>query len=465
MNLSSMTPEQLENNIRRIEQALGGGRTQASTPRKLSPREESDAKWRLERIAQEMNVLERPRSYELPPGAGAPAVTEGPLTDEEKRARPMGPEGVWTPQFGRETGNYIRDDGAVTNVGSRGKPAYQEDPNLAEDYERLQQEKRRLEQALAGHQEAMRRDTLAEQGKTPTARDYRETPEGVRDKIVGGAITEIIKGANKLSKADEATVEALVDRKAEIDKILDLGMIEEAGVQRPLTEAETRRLEATSARLQRKVDRLGGAGQPGTGTQEPGGAPQVAPGESIEVNGTVYLIPNLQREAQQNPDAWNKAVKSGRIPPEVAQAVQGGQGTPPPEQQPPEQRQPAQPPEEKKEATGEKPDEVQSMLQEIRAAKEAKDRPRLYQLRQQNPDAYKKAMKLYRKEGGTIPGSNLRIEGKSAEYDQAWEALSPEEQNKAVHYEQELGAETHVKDGKIYVRYMGRDFVIGPKGK
>ena len=113
------------------------------------------------------------------------------------------------------------------------------------------------------------------------------------------------------------------------------------------------------------------------------------------------------------------------------------------------------------------------MLDEIRNAKESKDRPRLHQLRQQDPDAYKKALKLYRKEAGSttddqqIPGSDLRVgenaPGQKNEYDEVWTNLSDQEREKAATYEQQ-GWGTKVKNGKLYVDYMGRDFLIGPKG-
>ncbi len=440
MDLTTMTDDDLERSILRISQALGGGGGGGVAPRKLSPREKSDTEWRLERIAQEMGVLERPRSYELPEAAGPHMRSgfrdEGILRDDELAARPDA-EG-WdprklSPKFSRETGIYALPSGKVTNVGSRGTPAYQEDEGASQKHERLQQEKRRLEQALAGHEAAVR---MEEHG-VQEAGDYSETKEGFREQQKAELLKELIKSAGK---EDQGPSEE--DRIDFFQKQLEIY----TDPMRPLRVKDPKTGKMREATRREVLQRIKEEWREIAGQRE---APRRSGAGIIEADGRRWNVDNLRSEAKADPEKWKAAVNQGLIPEAVVEAVESTRVPSP-----------------AKDRGSREQLSVSEMVQEIRQAKQSRERPRLDKLRKADPDTYRRAFRLYR-EGQKIPGSNLRVldtPGQKNPFEEAWGSLSSEERQQAMRFEQ-AGHLVFDEGGKIYAEYMGKKVLIGPKGE
>ncbi len=442
MDPRMMNDDDLERSILRISQALGDGGGNAVAPRKLAPREKSDTEWRLRRIEQEMGVLERPRSYALPEAA-APHMRsgfrdEGVLRDDELAARPDAEgwdPGKISPKFSRETGIYALPSGKVTNIGSRGTPAYQEDEAAAEKREQLQQEKRRLEQALAGHEAAVR---MEEHG-VQEAGDYSETREGFREQQKAELLKELIKSAGKDDRGP-----------AEEDRIDFFQKQLEAYTDpmRPLQVKDPKTGKTREAKRGEIIQRIKEEWREISGQDR---TPRRGGAGIIEADGRSWDVDNLRREAKADPEKWKAAVNRGLIPEAVVQEVV-------------QEVESARVPSPAGERGSREQLSVSEMVQEIRQAKQAKDRTRLDKLRKADPDTYRQAFRQYR-EGQKIPGSNLRVletPGEQQPFEEAWSSLSEEERQQARRFEQ-AGHMVYDEGGRIYAEYMGKKVLIGPK--
>jgi len=279
------TDEQLEQAIRRFQPKAGGRTPSFTVPEAMTDKDRGQKQWELEQLEDEINVWERPRSYNLPEGAVKPVVSEGPLSEEEKYARPMGPEGTWTPEFGRQTGIFMREDGAITNVGPQGdvstpkQRGFEQDEATKQRYIEAIQKRNRLRQELAQDKAGVANIPgygvfeRGEEGKlgkriaeAPTAGDWTKTREGATTL----ALLDKVGEGGKLNKAQEISFrnhhKRLSDQLATVQEPLLTGQIEgEGGINRPLTQEERQYFESQAEDIKGQMLTLesvmGGGGQ------------------------------------------------------------------------------------------------------------------------------------------------------------------------------------------------------------